>query len=79
VKGSPGEQDESLLDNWIKELESGIQGMADLTGAPAEVNNMHTLVVLIRYMYGPSESEYHILCCYGYCVRWLCSYVGSYG
>ncbi len=58
MKGSPGEQDESLLDNWIKELESGIQGMADLTGAPAEVNNVHTLVVLIRYMYG---FEYHIL------------------
>lgn len=42
MKGSPGEQDESLLDNWIKELESGIKGMADLTGAPAEVIDTHT-------------------------------------
>lgn len=54
VKGSPGEQDESLLDNWIKELESGIKGMADLTGAPAEVINTHTL---IRHTYGLSDSE----------------------
>lgn len=42
VKGSPGEQDESLLDNWIKELESGIKGMADLTGAPAEVSVVYS-------------------------------------
>ena len=36
-KGSPPEQDESLLDNWIKELESGIKGMEDVAGVPAEV------------------------------------------
>ena len=43
AKGSPVEQDETLLDNWIKELESGIQGMADLTGVPAEVNCTHRM------------------------------------
>lgn len=25
-------QDEELLENWIKELEQGIQGMSDVTG-----------------------------------------------
>ena len=38
MKGSPPEQDESLLENWIKELESGIKGMADVAGVPAEVS-----------------------------------------
>ena len=66
VKGSPGEQDESLLDNRIKELESGIKGMADLTGAPAEVSNMNTLGIYmyvymgwvshVHYYYSPSSN-----------------------
>ncbi len=31
-----GGVDEILLDSWIKELESGIQGMADLMGIDPE-------------------------------------------
>lgn len=42
-EGSAPEQDETLLDSWIKELESGIKGMADLAGVPSEVSNMYTL------------------------------------
>ena len=77
VKGSQGEQDESLLDNWIKELESGIKGMADLTGAPAEVSSMYTLGI---YAWG----EYHMYIIIGrivlarfvcICICWLRLYV----
>ena len=39
AKGSPVEQDDSLLDNWIKELESGIKGMADVAGVATEVRS----------------------------------------
>ena len=39
----PTEQDELLLDNWIKELESGIKSMAEIAGAPAEVSQMDVL------------------------------------
>ena len=69
MKGSPVEQDETLLDNWIKELESGIQGMADLTGVPAEVSNI-LCIVHVQSEVGLCGAWCHKLLCTH--VYWLC-------
>ena len=44
--GMDANQEEELLENWIKELEQGIQGMSDVTGTGTESTTvsyyMHT-------------------------------------
>ena len=36
-------QDEALLDNWIKELESGIKGMAEVAGMAGQKTSLVSL------------------------------------
>ena len=36
--GMDASKEEELLENWIKELEQGIQGMTDVTGLPTTVS-----------------------------------------
>ncbi len=40
VGGADTNQEEAMLENWIKELEQGIKGMSDVVGLPEEASTV---------------------------------------